>query len=393
MVEIRGKCAMRGARLSAVFLLLACQVDAFAADSSAPPQAVPSDAAMADYRAKLEDFTRARQKYDEVAGTYWNSIAEKRRARNEKRANHQDIVLKDYVLTQPPVYSGPPEPVSPIPKRPPPRKYIPVVADFLKAATGEFGFKPQTPRREIEFKLAYAKAASAAGLTKDQAVRVYAFEAGGNGHYDVQAGLENPGPNAHAISTALGYNQLLNTNSVELLSEHGENFVKALTAKAATLSGPRKAALKRKIDILRRMTAVSKSVPDEWSEHEKLANTPQGLGIHALNLDIDVGPLLQTHKLLDSVEFARRKKYTAPLTAAELEMMNLTGDGNGFDMVTMPANFRSQVPTANFFQPNGYAANPVAITNNTVAKLVQATDTLMDREVKLPGAKELAAAF
>ena len=386
---------MRGAWLPTVFLLLACQgLDAVAADNSmSPPQAAPSDAAMAGYRAKLEDYTRARQKYEEVASVYWNSIAAMRRARNEKRANHQDIVLKDYVLTQPPVYSGPPEPVSPVPTPPPPRKYIPVVADFLKAAAEQFDFKPQTPRREAEFKRAYAKVASAAGLTKDQAVRIYAFEAGGNGRYDVQAGLENPGSNAHAISTALGYNQLLNTNSVELLSEHGDNFVKALTAKAATLFGPKKAALKRKIEILRRMTAVSKSVPDEWSEHEKLANTPQGLGIHALNLDIDVGPLLQTHKLLDSVEFARRKKYTAPLTAAELEMMNLTGDGNGFDMVTMPADFRTQVPTANFFQPNGYAANPVARLNNTVARLIAATDAQMDREVKLPGAKELAAAF
>ena len=386
---------MRAARVSAVFLLLACQgLNAVAADSSAPPsQPAPSDAAMAEYRAKLEDYTRARQKYEDVAGAYWNSIAAKRRARNEKRANHQDIVLKDYVLTQPPVYSGPPEPVSPVPAPPPPRKYIPVVADFLKAAVEEFGFKPQTPRSEIEFKRAYAKVASAAGLTKDQAVRVYAFEAGGNGHHDVQAGLENPGPNAHAISTALGYNQLLNTNSVELLSGHGDNFVRALTAKSATLSGPKKAVLKRKIEILRRMTAVSKSVPDEWNEHEKLANTPQGLGIHALNLDIDVGPLLQTHKLLDSVDFARRKKYAAPLTAAELEMMNLTGDGSGFDMVTMPADFRTQVPTANFFQPKGYAANRVAIVNNTVAKLIEKTDMLMDREVKLPGAKELAAAF
>ena len=385
---------MRVACLPAVFLLLACQWPTAAADGSAlRAQMAPSDAAMAEYRAKLEDYTRAHQKYEEVAGAYWSSVAAKRRARNEKRANHQDIVLNDYVLTQPPVYSGPPEPVSPAPTPPRPRKYIPVVADFLKAAAEEFGFKPQAPRREIEFKRAYAKVASAAGLTKDQAVRVYAFEAGGNGHYDVQAGLENPGPSARAISTALGYNQLLNTNSVELLSEHGDNFVKVLTAKAATLPGPRKAALKRKIEILQRMTAVSKSVPDEWSEHEKLANTPQGLGIHALNLDIDVGPLLQTYKLLDSVDFARRKKYTAPLTAAELEMMNLTGDGNGFDMVTMPSNFRSQVPTANFFQPNGYAANPVAGTNNTVARLIQATDTLMDREVKLPGAKELAAAF
>lgn len=383
---------MRGTCLSVVFLFLTCLGLDAAADNSAP-QAVPSDATMADYRAKLEDYTRARQKYEEVASTYWNSIAAKRRARNEKRANHQDIVLKDYVLTQPPVYSGPPAPISPVPTPPPPRKYIPVVADFQKAAAEEFGFKPQTPRKEIEFKRAYAKAASAAGLTKDQAVRVFAFEAGGNGHYDVQAGLENPGPNAHAISTALGYNQLLNTNSVELLSEHGDNFVKTLMAKAATLSGSRKAALKRKIDILRRMTAVSKSVPDEWNEHEKLANTPQGLGIHALNLDIDVGPLLQTYKLFDSVEFARRRKYTAPLAAAELEMMNLTGDGNGFDMVTMPADFRTQVPTANFFQPNGYAANPVAIVNNSVAKLIAATDAQMDREVKLPGAKELAAAF
>jgi hypothetical protein len=386
---------MRAARISAVLLLLAVQgLTAVAADNSAPPsQAAPSDAAMAEYRAKLEDYTRARQKYEEAAGTYWNLIAAKRRARNEKRAKHQDIVLKDYVLTQPPVYSGPPEPVSPVPTPPPPRKYIPVVADFLKAAVEEFAFKPQTPRSEIEFKRAYAKVASAAGLTKDQAVRVYAFEAGGNGHYDVQAGLENPGPNAHAISTALGYNQLLNTNSVELLSEHGDNFVKVLTAKSATWSGPKKAVLRRKIEILRHMTAVSKSVPDEWNEHEKLANTPQGLAIHALNLDIDVGPLLQTHKLLDSVEFARRKKYAAPLTAAELEMMNLTGDGSGFDMVTMPADFRTQVPTANFFQPKGYAANRVAIVNNTVAKLIEKTDTLMDREVQLPGAKELAAAF
>ena len=45
---------MRVACLSAVFLLLACQADAFAADSSAPPQMAPSDAAMAEYRAKLE---------------------------------------------------------------------------------------------------------------------------------------------------------------------------------------------------------------------------------------------------------------------------------------------------------------------------------------------------
>src|SRR5262249_9773893 len=107
-------------------------------------------------------------------------------------------------------------------KEVPPRKYVPVVADFLRAAAKEFNFVPQQPRSEMEYKRAYAKPASAAGLTKEQAVRIYAFESGGDGAYDVQAGLEQPKPGAQAISTALGYNQLLATNSVELIAEKGD---------------------------------------------------------------------------------------------------------------------------------------------------------------------------
>jgi hypothetical protein len=141
------------------------------------------------------------------------------------------------------------------------------------------------------------------------------------------------------------------------------------------------------------MVALARSVPDEWAQHEKLADTPQGWAIHAMVLDIDVGPLLQTHKLLTSVIFARAKGYARPLTAAELEMMNLTGDGTGLDMVTMPQALRERVPTANFFQRSGYERNPVAIRHNTVAKLLDVTDSRMDSNSNLPGAKELAAAF
>jgi hypothetical protein len=109
-------------------------------------------------------------------------------------------------------------------------------------------------------------------------------------------------------------------------------------------------------------------------------------------LDIDVGPLLQVQKLVDSVAFARSRGREAPLGAAELEMMNLTGDGNGLDIVMMPAALRAQVPTANFFLQSGYERNPVAIRNNVVAKLLAATDASMDRGINLPGARELAAA-
>ena len=357
-----------------------------------------SPQAIAEYRRKLKEYLEARAAFDQEADAYWNSIAEKRRGRNAKRRERQTITLDDYVLTQPPVYAGPRRPVNPSPeavepREPRERKRIPLVADLLKAAAEHFQFAPQRPAGELEFKRAYARTASAAGLTREQAVRVYSFETGGNGNHDMQSGLSASRPGSRAISTAVGYNQLLTTNSVELMAEQGPEFVRALTAKAALLSGSQRQAMDHKIAVLKRMVALARSVPDEWAQHEKIGNMPQGWAIHAMVLDIDVGPLLQTHKLLTSVIFARARGFARPLTAAELEMMNLTGDGTGLDMVTMPQPMREQVPTSNFFQRAGYERNPVAIRNNTVAKLLAVTDARMDSNSTLPGAKELAAAF
>jgi hypothetical protein len=268
-----------------------------------------------------------------------------------------------------------------------------VVGDFLKSAAEHFNFVPQHPQGEVDFKRAYARVAAAAGITREQAVRIYGFEAGGNGRYDVQAGLEHHRPGARAISTALGYNQLLTTNTISILAEHGDRLTVTLLAKAATAPDGARQALERKIAALKRMVEFSRTVPQRWSEQEKLANTPEGYGPHALNLDIDIGPLLQTQKLVDSIVFARRRGYDRPLSAAELEMMNLTGDGNGFDMVSMPLAMREKVPTSNFFLQGGYERNPIASRNNVVAKLIAATDTRMDAEVTKQGARDLAAAF
>ena len=350
---------------------------------------------MAQYRLKLEAYTAAHRKYEGEADAYWNLIAEKRRIRNAKRHGNKEILIEDYVLTQPPVYAGPPKPVDPSAPAEitPTRPYVPVVADFLQSAAKHFNFVPRQAQSEIEYKRSYAAVAAAAGLTPEQAVRIYGFESGGNGKYDVQAGLEHPTPGAHAISTALGYNQLLATNSLELLAEKGDTFLRVLRAKAAESNGEVRTALERKTAVLKSMVDFSRSVPDDWYQHDRLANTAKGLGIHAMNLDLDVGPLLQAQKLRDSVVFARAKGYGAPLTAAELEMMNLTGDGNGIDMVSLPAPWRERIPTANFFQPGGYERNPVASRNNVVAKLLAATDARMDEEAKLQGARDLAALF
>jgi len=381
--------------------MLATAPQALATDTAALPAAtteamaqVASPQAIAEYRHKLKEYLAARAAFEEEAGAYWSSISEKRRGRNAKRREHQAIALDDYVLTQPPVYTGPKRPVNPQPeaeepREPHERKHIPVVADLVKAAADYFQWAPQRPSNEMEFKQAYARFASAAGLTREQAVRVYAFETGGNGTHASQSGFHG----SRAISTAIGYNQLLTTNTVELLAEQGPEFIKVLNERAAGLSGPARATMERKIAVLKKMVALAHSVPDEWAQHEKIGDTPQGWALHAMVLDIDVGPMLQTHKLLTSVIFARAKGYMRPLTAAELEMMNLTGDGTGLDMVTMPLAMREQVPTSNFFQRGGYERNPVAIHHNTVAKLLAVTDSRMDQMSNLPGAKELAAAF
>ncbi len=353
-----------------------------------------SPQAMAEYRRKLKEYQEARAAFEEEAGAYWGAIYQKRKGRNAKRRAGQAVTLDDYVLTHPPVYTGPKKPVDPSPQpepEPRPRKQLPMVPDLIQAAAGHFQFTPQRPANEIEFKRAYARAAAAAGLTREQAVRVYSFETGGNGKYDMQSGYRGPG--TRPISTAIGYNQLLTTNSVELIAEQGDALLKALHGKAAALSSPPRKTMEGKIAVMKRMVAFARSVPDTWSEHEKLANTEKGWALHAMVLDIDVGPHLQTHKLLTSVKFARAKGYTRPLTAAELEMMNLTGDGTGLDMVTMPQAMRERVPTANFFQRGGYERNPVASRHNTVAKLLAVTDERMDVNSRKPGAQDLAASF
>src|SRR5450631_4869675 len=215
-----------------------------------------SPQAMAEYRHKLKEYLEARAAFDQEASAYWSSIADKRRVRNAKRRDRQSIALDDYVLTQPPVYSGPKRPVDPSPEpaepeEPRQRKYIPVVADLLKAAAEQFQFTPQRPANEVDFKRAYARVAAAAGLTREQAVRVYSFETGGNGNHDMQSGLSASRPGSRAI----GYNQLLTTNSIELLAEQGNEFIRALNENAAGLSGAQRKMMDYKIAVLKKMVA------------------------------------------------------------------------------------------------------------------------------------------
>ena len=391
-----------------LFMLLVGLASGDAAAREKPPVAPPLPAkpfesaeakrAAGEYHVKYIAYRQQRGSYEKTAASYWEQVERLRAERRKKRADGKPIALSDYVLDQPPVYTGPPAPTPPPStlkrgaKRPQPRP-LPVVADFLRHAKARFQFKPKTPATEMEYKRAYARAALSGGISKEQAVRIYGFEAGGNGTYDVQAGLESKRPGAKPISTALGYNQLLTANTIGILAEHGSAIIAKLDDKAKAAKPERRKELTRKAAALQRMAKFARSIPYRWSAHVKAAETPKGRALHALILDIDVGPLLQTQKLLDSVKFLRMKGHERPVSAAELEMMNLMGDGNGFDVVSMPAAMRDKVPTSNFFQRGGYERNPVASRNNMVAALLTAMERRMEQQALLDGAKQMDAAF
>ena len=339
-------------------------------------------------------YLRGRAAFDTELAAYWAAVDERRDGRKRKRQQGAPFAASDYITDQPPKYAGPslPPDVAKIiadVKPPEPETPKPVVADFLSAARTEYGFLP-VPATEREFKRRYAEEALTLGLSKIQVVRVYALETGGRGTYDMQAGLDPETRKGKPISSALGYAQLLTANSISELVKYGEPFAVRLSnlANARGVPGARAASLKAKVAALRKMTRVVRAIPNEWSGHVKFGNTPKGLGIHALNLDADIGPWLQVIKLKGLKEEAERAGR-AQLSGAEIELMNLAGPRTGLEMMEPVAR---GMPTSNFFSQGGYYRNTI-VREKTAAQLLAALDERMEVYLKKPGAIEFAQVF
>jgi hypothetical protein len=340
------------------------------------------------------DYRTARSAFDRDTRTYWSKVEAKRNLRKAKRVMRQQYEAGDYVPTHPPRYLGPeltPDvakilaELRPAVEQPP----LPGVADFLAAAKAQFGFVPKRVS-EGEFKRRYAAEALKTGLTKDQVVRVYALETGGLGTYDTLSGINPATKQGKPASSALGYSQLLHANSVGGVAKHGEEFVRRMLAMAATPGAPpeRAAELKKKAAIVRRMIRAARAVPYEWGAHTRFANTLAGLGIHAINLDVDLGPWLQVIKLKSLKDDAVAAGYPK-LSGAELELMNLAGPRTGLEMMT-PLGTR--MPTSNFFSEGAYARNPI-VRDKSAAELLALLDQRMEAHLKRAGSIEFAQIF
>jgi hypothetical protein len=352
-------------------------------------------------RQQFADWRKAKTHFDRRLDAYWQEVEKKRRGRRPKRGTGELYAADDYVWTFPPEYEGPQlraglarrwarytasqEKAEPEKKA---KRALPDIGDFLAAARKHYGFVP-TRISEAEFKRRYAREALALGLSKEQVVRVYALETGGNGTADMQAGIHPVTKKGRPISSALGYAQLLHANTVGELVKHGDDFIARLRKMAAATRDPARAReLEGKIAALQRMLRSARSVPNDWYRHVDFAQGPRGYGMHAINLDGDIGPWLQSVKLRGLKDFAKRKGVTN-LSGEEIEIMNLSGPATGLEMM-QPAGLTA--PTPNFFARRAYYVNKM-VKGKTSAELLAEFTRRMDASSKQPGAVEFAQAF
>lgn len=362
----------------------------------------------ADFLASLSDreveqfreWKGARRVFEAQLDEYWAAVDQKRQGRKRKRSGKIQFDTSDYVMSFPPKYQGPSlsgelaakydqfvvaqkqnDPTQP--------KELATIPDYLAAAKSAYNFEPERVS-EKEFKRRYAAEAVALGLSKEQVVRIYALETGGVGTYDMQAGIHPTKKTGRPISSALGYAQLLDANSVNELARSGATFIARINAKLRDPSNSpeRTALLKRKLAVLKKMYANVKHQPFEWDVQQAYAKTREGMGIHTLNIDGDIGPMLQAMKLRTLQDTAAKQgRYT--LSGAEMELMNLAGPVTGLEMMQSPG---SEAPTTNFFARRAYYVNKMVI-GLTGSQLQAELDRRMTYAISLPGSMEFAAAF
>jgi hypothetical protein len=377
--------AALGLILGALIILMTPQ-----AHAASPEETFAASLGASD-RQTFRNYIAARAFHDLTVNEYWGEVDEKRALRRKKRKARATITAKDYVNRFPPEYTGVQLPANLAKrwakfqeaqkeKKPPPEPR-PGIEDFLAHAKQQFGFVPERiPERE--FKRRYAKEALSVGLTKDQVVRVYALETSGLGTADMVAGIHPITKKGTPISTAIGYAQLLSANSTSELVKHGPDFIARLKRMAKSAGNTDASArYERKAAILARMLSVAKSVPNEWSRHMALGRTAKGYGIHAINVDGDIGPWLQVLKL-EGLKKIAEKQGRPRLSGAEIELMNLAGPMTGIEMMTPAAK---NAPTTNFFARSAYWRNTI-VRGKSASELLKALDQRMDTNLKNSGA-------
>ena len=204
---------------------------------------------------------------------------------------------------------------------------------------------------EKEFKEKYAREVTQIGqqfgLTKEQtkniAQSLYALELGGWGTSYTTAGMpprlladgkDDERLGFHPISSAVGYNQLLKSTTLDVVKDHGVEIAERLKEMGREQPGGslRAQELQAKAQLL---TILNADVKDPTKVDSRLTTKEFGNAVQALNIDGDVGPLLQSQGIRDLLTwFTRKKDSLGKKSVAELlteTAARLNAPGEVFD--------------------------------------------------------------
>lgn len=312
-----------------------------------------------------EKYKQAKERYDTRLNDYWSNVVKTKKAGN-------------FVSDFPPRYEGPPKPRGTVEHKEP--KTLPRLNDMLDGSrnltrliTGDPNQPDYAIQRvsEDQFKQNYAaevlRTGKANGLSPDVArniVRsIYAFESGGAGTHEMLSGMpqdllkeDKPGETTisdqrrafRPVSTAIGYTQMLQYNTVRQFDVNGGEIsarlremaqeqpsrADELNAKAQTVDqlqtlvrqelksfakanaeGP---ADKRKayLDANGEPTALCREdfaksdikLPGRDITGRQLASS-----LHAFHMDGDVGPILQSAELNHLLKYAKDNDFAGLL--------------------------------------------------------------------------------
>jgi hypothetical protein len=278
------------------------------------------------------------------------------------------------------VLEFPPDYIAPRPLTP---HKLPTVNEMLEQSRGlqryakGDGFQPDFKPLQLseeEYKKAYARevinVGRSANLDKDSmkeiVMNIYAFEGGGKATYDMLSGVpmnltkpdepnstanEDKRRNIHPVSTAIGYNQIIMKTGLSLFEKDSDTVAARL--RELGKDSPRKDELEEKAKLVEGLEATLHSelmTMGEKNRKKYLDNngkptyallgdfaksgelTSLGVtgrqlssGIHALYLDGDIGPILQSRQLADVVSRTLSEK-DRPLLEQKINSIKTEAD-------------------------------------------------------------------
>jgi hypothetical protein len=369
-------------------------------------------------------YEAAQKTYHADLDKYWSGVV-------ASKKQHQTV--NDF----PPDYAGPPKPAGYDPPKSP--STLPTVNDMLSdwnklapLATA----RSHIPRLTIDegsedaFKHAYAHEAlnvgAKYGLTRKQTEitveSIYNFEDAGTGTKDLLSSVplrltdpdnaqnEKARRSIHPGSTAIGYNQLLMATSMSFvdgstaINDRLKELAKEQPARATAINYKGQLLADVQHTVHEKLSDFAKADPGEYIDgngkfteslyaafSRSLVPTSNGMtgrqmtaAVQALNLDRDIGPVLQAQQLDDLFQHSLQSDFKNALQQKEpghvddylpaaIELANLAGGKAADNMLKLQ---NANLPTVNFFDRGGYEGNPVT-HKRSADELLQAIYNVM----------------